>query len=170
MRDYYFVYKMCKQQLLNLGITPGYVSDIKLNGRAKTRWGLCHYNHDDDSYTIEIAACLICDTTPVEALTNTMMHELIHTVDGCMNHKQPWKSIAEKVNEAYGYNVQRVNSYKNEEGVNPLRTNKDYHYIVTCQSCNSVFKYIRNCHTVESCRKNNATCSCGGKRFTVVNI
>lgn len=38
-----------------------------------------------------------------KALTNIMMHELIHTVDGCFNHGPEWKKWITMLNDKHGY-------------------------------------------------------------------
>lgn len=41
-----------------------------------------------------------------EDIRNVLYHEVIHCVPGCCNHGKMWKSVAAKVNAAYGTDVQ----------------------------------------------------------------
>ena len=44
-------------------------------------------------------------------LTSTLVHEILHTQPGCMNHGRKWKALAERVNREYPYlNIQRCTS------------------------------------------------------------
>ena len=53
----------------------------------------------------------------MNGLKNTIIHELLHTCVGCMNHKAKWKFYADKVNRAYGYDDIKRTSTADEKGV-----------------------------------------------------
>lgn len=40
-----------------------------------------------------------------EAFRNVLMHELCHTILGCLNHSAKWKKWIKFVNENYGYKI-----------------------------------------------------------------
>ena len=49
------------------------------------------------------------------ALEETIMHELVHTVDGCYNHGAKFHDIADMINEAYNLNITVIGNYKLNE-------------------------------------------------------
>lgn len=42
----------------------------------------------------------------------TIVHELLHTCEGCFNHGAKWKYYAEVMNNKYGYQITRIYSHK----------------------------------------------------------
>lgn len=163
------VLKSCENKLDNLNIPYGNVIEIVPNTRAKKRWGQCV--RTNGVYKININAGLLNENEPLEALECTVLHELLHTVNGCFNHGDKWQNLANKVNRTYGYNIKRCSSAA-EKGVSDsiCGSREEYKIAVKCTSCNSVWKYKRNSKTVEACRYNRAKCSCGGKEFIVFNL
>lgn len=165
MKNLYEMAKICLKELHTIGIYPNEISDYIINNRAKHRWGQC--KRVNGEYFISISAKLLEDQTPSVALKDTLIHELLHAVDGCMNHGAKWQTLAERVNTMYGYNIKRCTS-EEEKGVQ-LCTDSDYHYIITCQGCNTTWKYMRHSKIVKCCENNTAKCSCGSKKFLVIS-
>jgi len=165
MKNLYAMSKICLDELHTIGIFPNRISDYNVNYRAKHRWGQCKLSNG--KYTINISYKLLEDDVPERALKDTLIHELLHAVDGCMNHGDKWQRLADKVNKAYGYDIKRCTSQE-EKGVE-LCNDKDYHYIITCQGCNTTWKYMRHSKIVKCCQNNTAKCSCGSKKFIVIS-
>lgn len=172
MKDYWAMYHEIANQMYECGIEIGDIEEIKINSRAKSRWGRCSYNRLRDSYTIEISDRLVADNVDDMALANTLAHEMLHTAKGCMNHGVEWKRLADIMNAEYGYNIQRTTSAKEKgiEETESTRKEETYHYIIHCENCGTNWKYMRYCRIVRSCEKNMAKCSCGGKNFYVEKI
>lgn len=59
---------------------------------------------DSDGYRIELNSELMNSES---SLREVLMHELIHTCDGCTNHGILFRENANKVNEYYGYNISK---------------------------------------------------------------
>lgn len=108
MRDLYKVFVDCKNKLDALDIPYGKVAEITINRRAKKRWGQCRLI--DGKYYINISEVLLREENSIRGLEETIIHELIHTCEGCMNHGPVWKAYVEIVNKAFGYNIKRTNS------------------------------------------------------------
>lgn len=108
MRDLYKVFVDCKNKLDALDIPYGKVAEITINRRAKKRWGQCRLI--DGKYYINISEVLLREENSIRGLEETIIHELIHTCEGCMNHGPVWKAYVETVNKAFGYNIKRTNS------------------------------------------------------------
>ena len=86
----------------------GKIVNFEINYRAKSRWGQCQ--RKGSGYYINISDRLLQDDVPIKALKDTIIHEILHTCNGCMNHGTTWKNYADKVNKAYGYNIKRCTS------------------------------------------------------------
>ncbi len=139
MRDLNIYARICMFELDCLKIKYAKNLTLKVNTRAKTRLGVC--KKSGDCYEIEIAAILLDERTPEEYLKNTIMHELLHTCYGCMNHTGRWKKLAERVNSAYGYNVKRA-AAPDEELIPDGLTDKPK-YKVVCPVCGTEYERYR---------------------------
>ena len=158
MKDLKKLANQCMAELDAIGVQYGNVISWEVNTRAKNRWGQCRYV-GNKCYSINITNRLLADNLPDEAAKQTIVHELLHTVNGCMNHGPNWKREADKVNRAYPhYNIKRTTSY-DEKGVEPPKP-REPKYIVRCPSCGHEWKHFRMCGAVEY--TNLYTCSkCG---------
>lgn len=158
-------FNKCKVLLDNLNIYYGNITNVSVNTRAKKRWGQC--KRVGGTFEISINSCLLDETNPIEALENTILHELLHTVYGCFNHGEMWQLMANKVNKAYGYNIKRC-STANEKGVSDEYVQNAYHYFITCNKCKAQWKYMKMCKTVTIVKRGSGVCPCGGRNFTIM--
>ena len=62
---------------------------------------------------------------------NTLMHETIHTIEGCFNHKEKFLRIASVVNKQFGYDV-KTRTPLNEKESKPENM---YAYTIKCLCC-----------------------------------
>jgi len=150
----------CKNELIQLGIIDEenmnceykYVYKIGFNDRALKRYGRCSrktdYHNKTITYNITINKYFTecCDE---EKVKNTIMHELLHTLHGCMNHGVGWKSYADILNRN-GYHINRTSSYKEyNEYVSSMRNNETK-YIVRCEHCNKEYRYQKASKVIKS--------------------
>lgn len=148
MRDVYKVGKQCIENLNVIGIYPNFVLNFRVNTRAKGRYGQASYNPLNDEYTIEISSTLLREDCNEKALLETMYHELLHCVDGCMNHGKKWQELADLVNDCYSVNITRVSSMEKkygEEFAKIVREEEDkakHEYKCYCESCGKVYKRV----------------------------
>ena len=98
---------------------------------------------------------------------NTIMHECIHCVEGCMNHGAKWKAIAKKVNDNFDFSPIKRTGY--DEAYNAVMQTK-YKYEAVCQKCNTTFHWMRKSRIYISCSEGRARCGCGGKQFVCRSI
>lgn len=166
MKNVWDLLNICREQLEELGIEYGDIYNVKVNSRAKSRWGRCSSNYY--GFEIEISDRLLADDIDDMATLNTMMHEVLHTCDNCMNHGKEWQRLADIVNKAYGYNIKRTTS-ADEKGI-VYESRESYHYIVHCNGCKHQWKYKRHSKIVDCCERNAATCGCGCRSFWVEHI
>ena len=121
-----YVYGL-NNNLQAIGIKTGRIISIDINSRATKRMGLCEKTRG--GYRIEISKFILSDR---KELTDTIYHELLHTVEGCMNHGKRWNSLANKVNRIYNANVTRVATANQEMKQEQLKRVK---YRAVCQKC-----------------------------------
>lgn len=140
MRNLNLIAKECMEMLDGLGIEYGNIKEFKVNTRAHSRWGQC--KRVIGGYSININVALLDERNDINGLKNTILHELLHSCDGCMNHGEKWKAMARKVNDAYGYNIKRTSS-SSEKGVDKelnKHTEIVYRYAVQCKECGHIYK------------------------------
>ena len=163
MRDLQYYARECMEELDNIGIEYGNIVEFKVNTRAASRWGRC--KSVPGGYTIDINVALLNERNDLEGLKNTIIHELLHSISGCMNHGEKWKKLADKINRTYGYNIKRCSS-SDEKGVDEntkiKRKTLAYKYAVKCKCCGTVIKRKRVSNVIKyptfyKCGK------CGGK-------
>ena len=129
----------CMEKLDKIDIDYGNILEVTVNTRAKNRWGQC--KKVPGGFKININADLLNEsiTKSDEGLINTLIHEILHTCEGCLNHGKKWKDLAFKVNLFYGYNIKRTSSSE-EKGVPETLKKVYYKYAVQCTCCNQITK------------------------------
>lgn len=100
-------------------------------------------------------------------MINTIIHELLHTCPGCMNHGKQWKTWAEKVRKTYGYNIKRT-SDNDEKEVTTGNLNynaREYKYFVYCKKCGKMIaKRKRKSDLIDNIGRYTHS-NCGGKLY-----
>ena len=86
----------------------------------------------------------------------TLAHEVLHTCRSCANHGLRWKQYAHRMNELYGYEVERTDSFEKLR----LEDQRPVKYLVVCQSCGRQLPRMRRSPLVE--HPERYRCSCGG--------
>ena len=161
MKDIQMIYENCKEKLNDIGIQTGEIKCVTINTRAIRRWGRCKrvFHYGREMYEIEISSRLLEDFVDDKATEDTMMHELLHSCEGCMNHGTKWKQLANKVNCQYGYNIKRTTSSE-EKAVDDIRPIKAKYKII-CTKCGHVGYRMKACKLTKY--PSHYLCSCGGK-------
>lgn len=138
---------------------------VKINSKRAKSLGRCS-TRDKKHYTITINSYHL-KLSPASEVHNTIMHEVIHSLPGCMNHGPKWKAAASKVNHYYDFpTITRCAEVGQKEEFSDY-VNATYKYIVECQSCHSKFRFMRKSKTVAACQTGRARCSCGSKNFII---
>lgn len=143
-----------------LGIEYGKIIDIKVNTRAKSRWGQCQKKAD--GYHINISSELLADDLADFGAKDTIAHEVCHTIKGCMNHGATWKQYAQLL-AVFGYNVKRTNSAA-DKGIDTAKhvAAKKYKYVITCGKCGCQSFYSKKTKAVDIIMNNHHhTYTCG---------
>lgn len=155
MKDLLALAFQCMNELDELKIQ--YSTNIRWNVSDTfiRKWGQCE-KRPDGTFVITVASRLLQDGVDDDALKTTIMHELLHTVDGCYNHGAKWKALAEDVHEHYGYKIKRTADFK-DEGVEEIEPK----FIIQCKKCGVQVKRYKNSRAIQ--RYYQYKCAnCGG--------
>jgi predicted SprT family Zn-dependent metalloprotease len=147
--------------MLKLGYEMNPGNTFRVNTRALTRWGQCRHN-PDGTHIIEISYRLMEDSVSEEALMNTLMHELIHTIKGCNNHGVNFKRVAAQINRAYGLNIKTCTSAA-EKGVAEVQRKVVIKHRFVCEDCGQTVERQRESDFTR--RYQRYTCGCCGGAF-----
>lgn len=145
---------IAQAKALKIPIAHNINPEVKINCRAKTRFGRC-VKSPFSGCAIEVSECAV--KAGDSAVKEILAHEILHSCCGCANHGERWKSFADKMNIAYGYHIKRTQSCE-ELGIiaaNPMR------YTLLCQSCGAELNRMKKSPLV--LHPERYRCRCGGK-------
>ena len=167
MKDLRKLYRECIAELDSIGMDySSRIVEVKVNGRLKTTLGYCKRNNVTGNYTIEVAPCMLADGVEVEAIKDTIIHEILHTCPGSFNHGYEWKHRASIVNRKLGYNIETCASTKELEAQGVKVQRRDWKYALECVDCGKQFKYKRWCESLENPSRYRCG-SCHGELKTI---
>ena len=156
MKDLKKLTDECIADLRKIGIEPGKISRVYADGRSTRRWGVCKTKKGSGIFEIGISKCLLGDDVDEQQTKNTIIHELLHTVDGCQDHTGRWKVLAEYINRRLPeYCVKRTSS-EDEKGVE-----RSHKYKIECTKCHTGIYRDRMSNAVKFPEKYKCA-KCGG--------
>ena len=140
MKDLQKLFNECIAELDAIGVEYGNITSVKVNTRAQKRWGLCKKKLITDcensaqayEYEISISHRLLADDVNDKVVKDTIMHEILHTCKKCYAHNNVWKSLANKVNKAYGYNIKRTTSCEEKEIESNIKDIAKHKFVCVC--------------------------------------
>lgn len=125
------------KQVKAAGIEPGNINpQVIINSRAKNRFGACRKTTGKYDFQIELNSQLL--HAEEKKAMNTMVHEILHSAKGCMNHGVTWTKYADIMNEKFGYDISRTSSYEQLGLVAPKAK-----FVVKCKGCDAKFNRHR---------------------------
>ena len=135
------------------------------NTRAYTRLGQCKLksvNMGKRCFELSFNKRYFETANPTN-IHNTIMHEVCHSVMGCMNHQAPWRAVVNKVNARFGYNISRTSNDPNyREEVLEHRRESRTSYNFYCSCCKRVVcTYQRKSKAVVGVMTNPERWRCG---------
>lgn len=174
MRNLMEYANFCMEMLDEIAVPYRKVETFTVNTRA-SRWGLCSLR--DGKFYIQINVTLLDERNGEDGLINTLLHELLHTCPGCMNHGPNWKYYAERVRKIYGYDIKRT-SDNDEKEVTTGNLNykrREYKYFIYCEKCGKLMaRRKRACHLTDNLGLYQHGGTCHGKLvcydFEVANM
>ena len=141
-----------KSLLDTSNIKYGTVTKLSINSRAKSRFGQCRKRNG--LYEIEVSNFALVDRVKT---FNTLVHELLHTVNGCMNHGSGWQNLASRVNREHGLNITTRSTASEEQKAEKKKMAK---YVIHCTACDMDGYAFRKSKVVT--HTESFKCKCGG--------
>ena len=136
---------------LDIPVSQQLEGSVRVSARAVRRLGVCRW--EEGHYVIQVAARLL--QAPEGLIRQILAHEALHTCPGCMNHGPSWKLYAQKMNQAYGYQISRLTP----EAQLPLLEPKGQ-YLLRCIQCGAQFTRMRRSKLIQ--HPERYRCRCGG--------
>ena len=148
--------KKAMDQVASVGVKHGKINpEVIINTRAKKRFGQCKkVPYSEYDYEVQINAKLL--EVEESKIMNTLVHEVLHTCKGCMNHGRLWKNYANIMNNKFNYDISRTSTYE-KIGIERPEVN----YTIECQKCGNKF-YRQNRSKIVT-QTDKYRCACGGK-------
>ena len=163
--------KESEKELQDIGLGDKLKTDINytINYRAKKRLGQCCGKN-----SINISSWLL-EIGLDHDIKNTIIHEILHSFDDTIGHKEKWQYYARYVNNRTDYNITRTTSInKIYERANKVRPTKEIHYKwkITCKKCGKVFyKQKMTTRVLNDFKQGNRVHRhCGGDDFKIVDL
>lgn len=150
----------CKDMLVKLGYPELLDNDyvLEINPRLFKALGRCS-KIGNKRYCIDINKRHFEMDSEHECM-DTMMHELIHSISGCMNHGPKFQAIARRVNFNYPEFTIGTHSTETSYVKNVYRKEKRKEvkkYMVKCTTCGHTWKYARKTNLIKTLDKNPST-------------
>lgn len=162
------IFDETKAEVIEVFPSVEYIAySVNFNARFKSVLGRCT-KLGPNYYRIEINP-KYASMVKLEELKNTIVHELLHSLPNCMNHKEPWKNAAILMKRK-GYDIQRQGSQT--EYSQYRRDTAVYKYEVYCSVCGNKWRRKRDCDLTQSIKRgdNRYYCSCGHKPLQIKEL
>jgi hypothetical protein len=150
---------------LNIPVSDNIYPEVIINYRAKKRFGACKIKtvKNIKHFQIEIGSAL--SVSGDDIIKGVLIHEILHSCEGCCNHGKLWKKYADMINRNYGYNIKRTSTYE-EYGIKDKKEKITYRYKICCSNCSRTSYRIKKSNIVKY--PNKYRCICGGKLIVEV--
>ena len=149
MKDLNKLVDTCLFELDTIGIKYGSITKWTINTRARKRWGRCSPLPDKKSFEISVSERLLADDISDKSVKTTIIHEILHTCKGCLNHSTEWKKLASYVNSTLGYDIKRCTSAA-EHGICDEPAARNVRYIVKCIKCGKTYERERKSKIIKN--------------------
>jgi len=152
------LFEESKKEVLDVGIDLKNDIDIKISYNVKGRLGCCKGKKH-----IEISEYMFKFSD--DEIKNTIIHEILHTLDDTSGHNVKWKYYASIINKNYKqYNITRLGNVRELCENNGLQMENviPYKYKIVCDNCDKIFYRNRLSNYQKSYVKYSYKCtSCG---------
>lgn len=163
------LFEESKQEVESIGIKLKKGITIKIATRQCKRYGVCKHKKN-----IEVSGWIF--NLDDKQIKNTIIHEILHTLDDTRGHNYKWKWYASKVNKELGYDIARLGSTKNDFAKLGLEDKRaelcGYKYEIVCDGC-GITSYRNRLSEHQRKLHNNGcyTCRhCKGTSFTIKDL
>ena len=157
-----------RDNLIKLGIpVSGNICPEIRFSKATSWYGQCQQNriYQGRRYPFRISISEYHLESSERAIRNTLIHELLHTCPGCLNHGPKWKAYARIVQLRLGYQIVRAGGDKDKDSAlaqahRQKREARTVKYLLSCSQCGQEFPRYRVSNLVLHPEKYR--CKCGG--------
>lgn len=146
-----------------------YIYKIEFKNKSKSYWAKVGKNSKEHfGYFLRIGG--LFELIPDESIArnkfeSTIIHELIHTIPGCMNHGKKFKRICNLVN--YKYPQYKIQTSSSAEDFGIVESKPKVKYKIICSKCGKEYLYERK----PKLDINRYRCSiCGNIKLELINI
>ena len=142
-----------RNDMLTRGIKVGKISRVLFSDKSFGKFGSCRMLMNG-SFVIEIT-----DLGLHGDVKSTIVHELIHTVEGCYNHGPKFQEIARFLSSAYNIKL-GTRASKNEMALSEEYRIAKAKYVIRCKKCGQIITRQRATRLVRL--PMTYRCGCGG--------
>ena len=142
-----------RRDMLTRGIKVGKISRVWFSDKSFSRFGSCR-RLMNGYFAIEIT-----DLGLHGDVKSTIVHELIHTVEGCYNHGPKFQEIARFLSSAYNIEL-GTRASKNEMALSEEYRIAKAKYVIKCKKCGQIITRQRATRLVKL--PMTYSCGCGG--------
>ena len=152
-------FEICQSMLEELQIPMGKIREVSVSPSMTRAWGMCYrLRLNNRAFKIKISEKLLT-IGDIDGIDLVILHELLHTVDGCFNHGKTWKYYASLVCDYYGFNIQRLTDAE-ELGITAEQAIEAGYHVVQCDLCGYFYYAKSECKSIKY--YNHYSCNCGG--------
>lgn len=156
-----FYVDFVKSILLDCNV-PFRNANVSIAKKSSTQWlGQC--KRKNGVFSIVLNPALFQSQADDSIVVHVLLHEFIHTVNGCFNHGSNFKYYAGIINNKYHYDIARTTNATAFNVVMPTQNNK---FEIVCNNCGAVWHYKRSTDFVQCVERDGGqrwTCGCGAK-------
>ena len=137
LRNLQEIYNICLKEChnANIPIKDKNIIDIGIvDCNLVNYFGICISQTKVDDFIIFVRSDLMDESCPINELKETIIHELIHTCDGCWKHTKTWMKYARILNTKYGY---ELTTSKDKDTV--FHKEKPILHRFVCPKCSSIY-------------------------------
>ena len=147
--------------------------EARISNRFTKTLGNCHYDSDyfEPHYTITLSAKWLATAEP-QKIHDTIMHEVIHSMPGCMNHGPKWKGYAAKICRRYPqYTITRLSHDDNYSNYLKENNMSGCRYKLVCDTCGQSWEKRNKTRIFKLAALGRCACPyCKGSKFHIENI
>lgn len=153
MRDLQKLFMKCINELKVIDIPfSSNIIKVAANSRLSSTYGRCKRTRNSNGtfdYQIEIASFLLNDNLPDKVVRSTIMHEIVHTCNGCFDHGKLFHKYGEIISDCYDVEIttyvskECMDIVKKAGLVHKRKQPKSDSWEFQCIDCNNIWRYSR---------------------------
>ena len=144
--------------LASLGVESLATKEIEvcINSRFTRTLGLCK-DKGNNYFAIKINESFLRNADP-KSVHDTIMHEVIHTCEGCFNHGPEWHRVGKLVSDKFGFTITRT--YTDLAYRQFMRNKKStkIRYQIGCPNCGIIGEYYSPTKVFLGVKQQEKTC------------